>query len=131
MDNHEPQQDQGGQDAADVDASAVDRPSACLILSATQMGINRRQTVATIKRFAEGEVPPTIATKINKLFRLVAVCLNHLTADEISEFQAEKLTAMPQSYVEKADDRDYSKGLVEKIDEQTWLILKVLATNMV
>lgn len=119
-----------GDDVAELGASPElnEILSTCVTLSMSHFGSRHRSTtMGSLKRLAEGDLPPSSAATLNKFWRMVAVCITEITEDDIAQSKSGEVAALPPSWVAKASDKS-SKELVAGLDLQMWVGLQGIAS---
>jgi len=91
-------------------------------------GAQRPATLGALARLADKETTMERAGDF-EFVRMVAICVNELTDDELKEIKTGKLTVLPKGLAAKAADPE-SKAEVLKIEVPVWAELQVVAAAM-
>jgi type VI protein secretion system component VasK len=100
----------------------------CVMMSLKRAGAQRPATLAALARLADKETTMERAGDF-EFVRMVAVCVNEMTDDDLREIKSGKLTVLPKGLAAKAADPE-SKAEVLKIDAPVWAELQVVAAAM-
>merc|ERR1712196_709349 len=75
--------------------------SGCVAMSMRRVGVKRPSTLGVLKRLADGKMTKQEAAG-EQLVRMVGICVNEFTEQELKDFKAGKLQVLPKAYVEAA-----------------------------
>merc|ERR1719359_64343 len=94
-----------------------------------RVGIKKPSTIGALRRLADGKLPPEEAAKID-LYRMVGVCVNEFTEEELSQFKAGTLTMLPKIHVD-ASKKPAAEEYVKGLDANIWKELRTIAGGLV
>jgi len=100
----------------------------CVMMSLRRAGAQRPATLGALSRLADKETTMARAGDF-EFVRMVAICVNELTDDELKEIKTGKLTVLPKGLAAKAAEPE-SKAEVLKIEAPVWAELQVVAAAM-
>jgi hypothetical protein len=100
----------------------------CVMMSLRRAGAQRPATLSALARLADKETTMERAGDF-EFVRMVAICVNELTDDELKEIKTGRLTVLPKGLAAKAAEPE-SKAEVLKIEAPVWAELQVVAAAM-
>lgn len=103
--------------------------SGCVAMSMRRVGVKRPSTVGALKRLADDKLTPEEAAKVD-LYRMIGVCVNEFTEEELTQFKAGKLSILPKAYVDAAKKPE-AEDQVKSLDASIWKELKKIAAGLV
>merc|ERR1719174_810650 len=116
---------------AEVSPELTDILDCCISVSMNHLGPRHQgTTMGALKRLVGGDLPPSGAVKLNKFWRLVAVCINEVSTDQVAHYKSGELMNIPAEWAVQAKS-ETSKELVAGLDLQMWTGLKALASSIV
>jgi hypothetical protein len=102
--------------------------SSCVMMSLRRAGAQRPATLSALARLADKETTMERAGDF-EFVRMVAICVNELTDDDLKEIKTGRLTVLPKGLAAKAAEPE-SKAEVLKIEAPVWAELQVVAAAM-
>lgn len=118
----------GGGSAIPSSPELTEFLSGCVAMSMRRVGVKRPSTLGALRRLVDGKMSPSEAAKVD-LYRMIGVCVNEFTEDELTQFKAGKLTVLPKSYVD-ASKKPTAEEHVKNLDENIWKELRVIAAGL-
>jgi hypothetical protein len=100
----------------------------CVMMAMRRSGPQRPATLGALAKLADKETTPERAGDF-ELARMVAVCVNDMSDEELAQFKSGKLAVLPKAMAAKAADPE-SKAEVLKIEAPVWAELQVVAAAM-
>jgi len=100
----------------------------CILMSMKRIGMRRPSALSGLRQLANSDVKQDEVAS-NELVRMVAVCINELSDQELQEHKAGKLQQLPKVHVDKAQTED-GKAQVLAIEEAVWKELRRVAAAL-
>jgi hypothetical protein len=115
-------------DGPKVDKGMTELMGGCMTMSLKRIGI-RPSSIGALRQLAADKLSQKEGS-ILEMIRMVAVCINELTMDDLKLFKRGKLEKLPKTIVDAAKGSEGEKQVLD-FDAQMWESLKVVADAIV